>query len=416
MADVFPSRAVTSATTPALLRRAGLGAHPRSPVRAAIIADMLEEGWTSMDIVADALMRELPSQDAWPVAPQLVRAAFVPVLGRLRRRDPSTADRVFNRFWLYRRVLGAARRRCDVFHIVDHSYAHLATSLPPGRTIVTCHDIDTFRGFRTSDAIDTGLPRFLVSRLAAGLRSAALVACPSRATANELAAAELVDPERIVVVPNGVDRPIDDEDSDREAAALLRCSEPTMDVLHVGSAIPRKRIDLLFEVAARTESRVRLVRVGMPLTPAQAQHAARLGIADRLLQLPFLSRSTLFGVYRRVSLLLMTSDREGFGLPVIEALSMGVPVIARDLPVLREVGGEAPLYLPPDPDVWASAVVRLLSERETPPWKARREAGRVWAAQFSWDRYATEMASLYAAVAGRSAPRAAAPAAPAASA
>ena len=62
------------------------------------------------------------------MAPLLVRPGLVPVIRRVRH-DPggagSTADRVFNRFWLYRRAL-LFRRRCDVFHVIDHSYAHLA--------------------------------------------------------------------------------------------------------------------------------------------------------------------------------------------------------------------------------------------------------------------------------------------------
>ena len=366
---------------------------------------MLEEGWTSMDLVAEALMERLPAQDAWPVTAELVRASFVPVLGRLaaHRGPPTTADRVFNRFWLYRRALRSLRRRCDVFHIVDHSYAHLACSLPRGRTIVTCHDIDTFRGFWTSDAIDTGLPRFLVNRLAAGLRSAALVACPSRATANDLMSAGLAGADRIVVVPNGVERPVADASAEREASELLQARDATVDLLHVGSTIPRKRIDLLLETVARVardEPRVRLVRVGTPLTAAQAEQAGGLGLAGRVLQLPFLSRRTLFAVYRRAALLLMTSDREGFGLPVIEALSQGLPVVARDLPVFREVGGEAATYLPADAGSWASAVAGLLAERDAAAWQARRAAGRAWSSQFSWDRYAAEMARLYARAAG----------------
>ena len=95
---------------------------------------MLEEGWPSMDLVADVLVRELPRQHGVPVTPRLVRPRLVPVIRRVRRARTaagSTADRVFNRFWLYRRALLGLARRCDVFHVVDHSYAHLALAVPP---------------------------------------------------------------------------------------------------------------------------------------------------------------------------------------------------------------------------------------------------------------------------------------------
>ena len=109
-----------------------------------------------MDLVADVLVRELSRQTAYPVAPCLVRPGLLPVIRRVRRGSDGaggTADRVFNRFWLYRRALVGLARRCDLFHIVDHSYAHLALALPADRTIVTCHDTDTFRGFLTGEPI-----------------------------------------------------------------------------------------------------------------------------------------------------------------------------------------------------------------------------------------------------------------------
>jgi glycosyltransferase involved in cell wall biosynthesis len=388
----------------------GDGRVERPAIRVAILADLAEERWPSMDLVADALVRELPRQNAWPIACQLVRPPLVPVLGRLRGRgtEPPTADRVFNRFWLYRRALGRVRATRDLFHIVDHSYAHLALALPAGRTVVTCHDIDTFRGFFTPDPIDTGLPRFLVKRLAAGLRRAAFVVCPSHVTANELTASGLADGSRLVVVPNGIDTHVPSAAAERESSVLLTSPAPTIDILHVGSAAPRKRLDLLLHAFARVAAQVpgaRLVRVGGPFTHEQESLAGALGIRHRILVLPFLQRETLLALYRKTALLLMTSDREGFGLPVVEALSAGIPVVARDLPVLREVGGPAVTYLAgDDPDIWSAAVLQILLERRRDEgWRGRREAGRLWASRFAWSKYAATMALVYAAVASGSA-------------
>jgi glycosyltransferase involved in cell wall biosynthesis len=376
----------------------------RSPLRVAILADMIEEGWPSMDLVADVLLRELPRQTAYPIAPRLVRPGLLPVIRRVRRSTGGaggTADRVFNRFWLYRRALVGLTRRCDLFHIVDHSYAHLAVALPADRTIVTCHDTDTFRGFLTGEPIETGLPRFLVLRLAAGLRRAGLVACPTQATADEVIALGLAEPGRVVLAPYAAETADVTADDSWIASNLLASSAQHIDVLHVGSTIPRKRLDLLLEAFACIASRypaARLVRVGGPFTPEQAIHAARLGIAGRVLVLPFLSRGTLHAVYQRAALLLLTSDREGFGLPVVEALAAGLPVLARDLPVLREVAGGAAVFVKgTDPREWAHAAGLLLDERATAPaaWRARVETGRGRAAQFSWQTYAEEMARLY---------------------
>ena len=377
----------------------------RRRLRVAILADMLEEQWPSMDLVADSLLRELPRQTAWPVAPLLVRPPLVRLLGRVVRGNghaAPTVDRVFNRFWIYPRTLDRHADGCELFHIVDHSYAHLALSLPAGRVVTTCHDIDTFRGFLSPGRIDTALPRFLVNRLAAGLRASAVVVCPSRCTAAELVEAGLVAPERVQVVANGVEPPAADAAADHEAARLLATARPTVDILHVGSTIARKRIDLLLEIVARVAANVpgvRLVRVGGEFTRSQTALLRQLGLAGRVLVLPFLDRATLHAVYRRVALLAITSEREGFGLPIIEALAAGIPVVARDLPVFREVAGDAATFVEStDPADWAGTIERLLTEaREEDGLRgARIAAGRSRAGQFSWTQYAAEMAWIYA--------------------
>ena len=377
-------------------------------MRVAILADMIEEGWPSMDLVADMLLRELPRQNTQSVAPRLVRPTLLPIIRNIRRGTNGaggTADRVFNRFWLYRRALLGLARQCDVFHVVDHSYAHLALALPAGHAIVTCHDTDTFRGFLTGEPIETGLPRFLVLRLAAGLRRARLVVCPTRATADEVTALGLAEPARVVLAPYAAEVPDVTAEDYRIASDLLASPAPHIDVLHVGSTIPRKRLDLLLEAFACIASRypaARLVRVGGPFTPEQETHVARLGIAGRVLVLPYLSRGTLHAVYRRAALLLLTSDREGFGLPVVEAMAAGLPVLARDLPVLREVAAGAAVFVHgTDPGEWAQATGLLLDERASSPeaWLARCETALARAGHFSWQKYAGCMAGLYATVA-----------------
>jgi glycosyltransferase involved in cell wall biosynthesis len=376
----------------------------------AVVADMLEERWPSMDLVADALMRELPVQTAHPVEPCLVRPRLVRVVDRFRPRNgeqPSTADRVFNRFFVYPRRLERLSRGCEIFHIIDHSYAHLALSLPPARVVTTCHDLDTFRGFHSPGGVDTGLPRFLVNRLVKGLQASALVVCPSQTTADDIIAADLASRDRVVVVPNGVDGEVVDVAADAEAARLLVTQRPTIDVLHVGSTIDRKRIDLLLDVIACTAEQlpdVRLLRVGGPFTEAQQAQVARLGLAPRILVLPFLERKTLQAMYRRAAVLLVTSDREGFGLPVAEALAAGLPVIARDLPVFREVAGDAATFVDStDPARWAGEIRALADEERTDPARqtARRDASRARARRFSWRQYSEQMAELYARVGAR---------------
>ena len=75
--------------------------------------------------------------------------------------------------------------------------------------------------------------------------------------------------------------------------------------------------------------------------PNSAFARASSASLDAIVVLPFVDRATLAAVYRRAALALLPSEREGFGLPLVEALACGTPVVASDIPVLREVGGDA---------------------------------------------------------------------------
>ena len=375
-------------------------AQPR--VKVAILADMLEEGWPSMDLAADMLLAELQRSHADRVEPRLVRPALIPVTAWRREEPPPTRDRVLNRYWLYRRAVRTVREWADVFHVIDHSYAHLVHGLPADRTIVTCHDIDAFvRSQRRGDD-SSRLPSYLVRRTATGLTKAARVICPSRATASALSSLGNVSHADIAVVPNGVDEP---HGSVAELAhlggELLGPVGRYVDILHVGSTIPRKRIDVLLEVFAdlcRTDPRVRLVRVGGTFTDEQRGHAERLGVTARIQQLPLLSRDQLLAVYRRAAVVVSTSEREGFCLPVVEALAAGTPVVVPDMPVFREVAGTAGVFVNPDKlSEWPTAIRSLLTERERDQaaWVLRRERARTRGARFSWKTYASSMADQY---------------------
>jgi len=148
------------------------------------------------------------------------------------------------------------------------------------------------------------------------------------------------------------------------------------------------------------------VRVGGAFAAEQAALARDLGVSN-VVVLPFLDRSTLAAIYRRSALLLLPSEREGFGLPLVEALSCGTPVVASDIPALREVGGEAVTYCPVgDVDGWSRTIAALLDERAERPadWARRREEGIRHAEAFSWSTYASEIAAIYARMAGRTDP------------
>jgi glycosyltransferase involved in cell wall biosynthesis len=383
---------------------------PVNKIRVAIIADYLEEGWPSMDLVADMLFDRLQREHSGSIAAALVRPAMRRRVGRLPGGSKTTLlqgiDRVTNRMWDYPRLMAGLDASFDLFHIVDHSYAQLVHKLPSDRTIVTCHDLDTFRSV-LDPAIEPRTPMFraMTRYILTGLQKAGHVACDSNATRDALVAKAGVQFERTSVVPNGPHpscSPIAEPAADIDAARFLGARGTFVDLLHVGSTIPRKRIDVLLRVFASLRSahrNIRLVRVGGPFTAAQQALVRELDIADAVVVLPTLDRSTLASVYRRSAMLLIPSEREGFGLPVLEALACGTPVVASDVAAMREVGGYAASYCPVDDvDAWRQTVSRLLEERRDHPaqWTLRRETGIRRAAAFSWSRYASDIVAIYA--------------------
>jgi glycosyltransferase involved in cell wall biosynthesis len=361
-----------------------------------------------MDLVAEMLLLNLKAPDLRVVDPTELRPVMVRRFSRLPFAPSSfaeTADRITNRVWDYPRWLESRRDEFDIFHVVDHSYANLVHVLPAKRTIVTCHDLDAFQGVLPGSRGGTMVSRALAHRLLDGLQSAARVVCVSQAGLDQLLSYDVVDASRVTVIPNGVHptcthRP--DPRADRELEELLGPASPTtLELLHVGSTIARKRIDVLLESVAslkRLWPHLRLIRVGDTFTSAQERQINQLGLGESVTVLPFVDRRVLAAVYRRAALLLQPSEREGFGLPVAEAMASGTPVVASRIPALVEVGGRAATYCPVgDVRAWVAAISELLDERasSSEDWQQRCTASLAQARRFSWREHARRMTVLY---------------------
>lgn len=371
-------------------------------LRVAVLADFLEEGWPSMDLVAERLVAALRERDTG-IEPVLVRPPMRRRLGRLpgigRHARARLSDRLAGRYVDYPSWVSRRRPEADVFHVIDHSYAHLVNRLPAARTVVTCHDLDAFGPTLGAGPRRSRILRRLVASTLRGLQSAARVVCVSEAVRDELAARGLVPASRLRVVPNGVDAMSSgDQAADSEAERILAGPGRPI-LLHVGSTIPRKRIDVLLRAFAevlRERPAARLVRVG-GLTGAQRALATELGVVERVVETPFVDRAVLHAIYRRADVTLLPSDGEGFGLPVLESLAAGVPVVASDLPALRQTGGEAAVYCRcGDAAAFARAALALAAEGGGD----RRRLGLERAARFTWAAHAERIEAVYREIAG----------------
>jgi glycosyltransferase involved in cell wall biosynthesis len=231
------------------------------------------------------------------------------------------------------------------------------------------------------------------------------VACVSACTRDQILAHRLVAEEKLSVIPNGVHpscSPHPDVRIDQQAGELLIANGVRAEyLLHVGSTIPRKRIDTLLRVFAevrRRGSSLQLVRVGPEFTREQVELAKSLNVENEIVVFPAVPRPVLNALYRKAVALLQTSDREGFGLPVIESMACGTPVLASDIAILREIGGAAAEYCPVDDrHCWADRVMQITAEKQQQPamYESRSRSGLAQAAKFSWDKHISDVAAVY---------------------
>jgi glycosyltransferase involved in cell wall biosynthesis len=380
----------------------------RRPIRLAMICDFVEEGWHSMDLFGDMLVECYRRSYAAEVEVEQLRPSLRTRLSKLPLSGTSAilwnADRLINRFCDYPLWLRKQVPRFDLFHIVDHSYGQLGHILPAERTLVTCHDLDTFRCLLEPE-LDPR-PRWfraMAQRSFTGFLRARHVICPSDSTRAQLLRYGLFPPERISVINPGADPTFfsaADPVLQQRTMAMTGMAEETY-ILHVGSTIRRKRIDVLLRTFARVVKefpKMFLVRAGGLLTAEQSQLAKDLGIGDKIVQAPPLTKAELAVLYQQAALLLQTSEAEGFGLPVVEAMACGCPVIVSAIASLREAGGPAAEYCAvADVDAWSETAVRLLHERQSAPtdWGRRQAAVRRHASAFTWPEHAKQCMAIY---------------------
>lgn len=375
------------------------------PLRLGIVADFPEEGWASMDLVAEMASAHLAAAPETGVTPVPLTPTYRRFFGRISgSRLAWNLDRLVNRRWVLPRGVrrGVRRERPDVVFVVDHSYAQIVPVVQAEEVpvIVMCHDLDAFR-----DLIGPrrpGLRPWLLRRFArpilAGLSRADQIVTGSNVVRDELLArfSDRIARERVTTVLYGVAPEfLARSDVPWPFHGLESVTRPMM--LHVGSTIPRKRIDVLLETlaqVARQRPGVTLVRVGGPLNESQRALAERLGVAGRIREMPRLSRDEIAELYRRADVVLVTSDAEGFGLPVAEALACGAAVVASDIPVLRETGGTCVTYATPgDAASFASAVEAVVNPGQGGP-PAGADARLAWASRYRWDTFAAGLAAI----------------------
>ena len=284
----------------------------------------------------------------------------------------------------------------DIFHSPDFV-------LPPvrrARTMLTVHDLSFIR---YPECADANLRAYLNKVVPRSVQRADFVLADSQNTKNDLVELLGVEFEKIEVVYPGVEdrfRPIEDQPLLEEVRT--RYSLPPRFVLGLGTLQPRKNFTGLIEAFADLRFAIcdlRLVIAGGKgwLYEEIFATVERLGLEEKVVFPGFVADEHLPALYNLADLFVFPSLYEGFGLPPLEAMACGTPVITSDASSLPEVVGEAELMMEAtDVEALTEAMKRVLEDN------ALREGmiakGMKQAKKFTWEQAAAKLLSLYEAI------------------
>ena len=294
------------------------------------------------------------------------------------------------RWWSLGLPLHLLRNPVDLFHGTNYE-----VPLWSGRpTVVTIHDLSLLLHH---DVHEQHLVRRARRRLPLMAKSASKIITPSKSVKTEVCEAFAINPEKVAVTPEAP-RPVFKR---REGTEILRRLGVDGDfILFVGTIEPRKNLRNLVNAYHRllrsTSLSPRLVIAGGRgwLMDDFESFIKKNGLEDRICFTGYLEDEDLCGLYSSCAAFVYPSLYEGFGLPPLEAMACGAPVITSRVPALMEtVGSAARLIDPKDVDDLAQAMAEMLSDEKMREHYV--EAGRNQVKKFSWEQTALKTLEVY---------------------
>ncbi|MBC7222825.1 MAG: glycosyltransferase family 4 protein [Anaerolineae bacterium] len=276
-----------------------------------------------------------------------------------------------------------------------HATEHLLPPLRDVPTVLTVHDLIFYLFPQYHKPLNYWYLRWTMPLY---VRRADAVIAVSEATRQDLVRHYRVPPEKVRVIHEAAAPHFRPAAPEAVAQVRRRYGLPPRFALTVGTIEPRKNLPRLFRALAplRGAERIPLVVAGGKgwLYEETFRTVARLGLEDQVSFLGYVPEEDLPALYTAADLFVLPSLYEGFGLPVLEAMSCGAPVACSQAASLQEVAGDAARYFDPhDPEAMAEAIWALWADADL---RAHlREQGLRRAAAFSWERAAHETLALY---------------------
>lgn len=272
------------------------------------------------------------------------------------------------------------------------SPANFGPTRGPVPTLLTLHDT-IYHSLSRGGLISEFKRAIAVKLCESAARHASQIITATQAAAMDIETHLHIPAENLSIIPHGTTPPTPVANPSLALAKLdIDLTRPI--VLSTGNRIPHKNFEGLLRALATTPKEARPLTVITGSKGKDPLHPLirNLGLEDDVLLLGWVATETLEALYSVSSLYVCPSKLEGFGLPVIDAMARGCIVLANDIPVLREVGGDVAFYADAeDPLSFGSAILSALNNTEL--LKQRVVNGKARASSFTWDQAAHETAA-----------------------
>lgn len=348
---------------------------------------------TYIKYLTETIFREDPVNRyvMFMLEPEFSRYNLFPNVKKVRVRSPWYG-------WREQAVLPFEflREKIDLLHFPHFN----SPILYGGKTIVTIHDVTPrfFPGYKMNSFVRRFGFRLVFD---AAVKKASRIIAVSHATKDEILRFHNVKPEKIAVIHEGI-KPFSESENVRETILLKhgitkpfifyvgvwRNHKNLVGLLRAFSFLKKQfRDDLLLVIGGRED----------PHDPEVRRSASSLDLSQNVIYPGFISEEELPIFYRSAAAFVLPSFSEGFGFVALEAVSLGTPVVASNIPALKEVLGDAALYFDPkDPRDMAEKIERVLLDKELKKVLVSRGANQ--AEKYTWRDSARKTIEVYLSV------------------
>ncbi len=367
--------------TSAIMQGGGIGRYTRELVRAL----------TKVDNIHQYRLFSAKQPPVFPVTDPLPQGPHI------SHHPAPLGERWLYRLW-YRLKLPLPVQwvtgQLDLFHSPDFVLPPVSGRIP---TLLTVHDL-SFAHY--PEVFPEPLVRYLNTVVPWSVARATHILADSQATKDDLTAIWQVAPEKVTVLYSGVDSRFRPVESAAEITAVRErynlADSPY--ILAVGTVQPRKNYQMLIRAFAPLADQFphNLVIAGGKgwLYEEMMAEVAWQGLESRVRFIGFVADEHLPALYSGAALYVFPSLYEGFGLPILEAMGCGVPVLTSNASSLPEVAGDAAMQLAPkDKMAWTDAIARLLADDSRRAQMVAAGFRRV--RQFSWQKSAQQLLTIY---------------------